>query len=136
MMKPTPRTRLIVIAAALGLLLAATAEASGPYYKTSTAARVTRKFTRGVFNVALGFVEIPKAINEDARKVDWFTGFWTGLCKGTGRMLERAGVGVYEIISFPVPCPEKYEPIILPEFVMFDEKFTWRDNVPGVDELK
>ena len=43
---------------------------------------------------------------------------WTwGLLKGVGMAGARAIVGVYEVATFPIPCPECYRPILTqPEF--------------------
>ena len=43
---------------------------------------------------------------------------WTwGLLKGIGMAGVRAVVGVYEVATFPIPCPECYRPILTsPEY--------------------
>ena len=95
--------------------------AVGPKYETSTATRMTRKLIRGVGNVVLGFVEIPKTISEEVQLLDPFTGTFTGAYKGLKATGKRMAVGAYEIVSFPVPVPKNYRPIIQPEFVLMDE---------------
>jgi len=128
-MRSNVRVPALALAVAACLLLTAVAEASGPYYEPSQPSRITRKLIRGMANIGLGFVEIPKAIGEEAQLLDPFTGTFTGLVKGTGRTLARAGVGVYEVLTFPVESPRGYKAIIQPEFVMLDDTRTWRDRV-------
>lgn len=105
---------------ALTLSLGPAADAAGPRYETSIPARMTHKLLRGVGNVFLGVVEIPKTIWEETQALDPLTGTLTGVVKGTGRTIARMGVGVYEVVTFPVPVPKRYEPIIEPEFVLMD----------------
>ena len=47
-----------------------------------------------------------------------------GVLKGLGMSVVRLGVGVYEIITFPIPGPNHYGPILSdPEFVF--EESNW-----------
>lgn len=113
-------TRLSVSFSTLCLILSLGAPAfcAGPEYWTSTAAKSTRKFLRGVGNVAFSFVEIPLSIGDDVVMTDPFTGTFTGLAKGVGRTVERVGVGVFEIVTFPWSHNQDFRPLIDPEFVM------------------
>ena len=83
----------------------------------STAERIALKAARGVDGTALGLVaDWPKTIYYESRDngvpygmtVGFFQGFLTGLA--------RTGVGVYELVTFPIPVPSDYEPILSPEF--------------------
>lgn len=89
---------------------------------------MTRKFTRGVVNLLTGWIEIPKSIAEDYRKYDPFTGFVTGTIRGVVWGFGRTVTGAYEILTFPFPIPEDYEPIIEPEFVL---PTIWGDHPPN-----
>ena len=45
-----------------------------------------------------------------------------GVLKGIGMSCLRLGVGVYETVTFPIPAPKGYVPILKdPEF-MFEEQ--------------
>jgi putative exosortase-associated protein (TIGR04073 family) len=91
--------------------------AAGPQYEYSFATKVSRKFLRGVGNIAFGWVEIPRQMNTDIQNTDPFTGTFTGIYKGVQRTVLRGIVGVWEVVSFPVPVPSNYAPIVEPEFV-------------------
>jgi hypothetical protein len=56
--------------------------------------------------------------------VDPFTGVFTGTGKGIYKGAMRLGVGVYEVVTFPLDVPANYQPIIYPETV-FEDGFDW-----------
>jgi putative exosortase-associated protein (TIGR04073 family) len=74
-----------------------------------------RKLGRGFSNLLFGIVEVP---NQFTKAVDANGGAAVpyGLGKGIYRWFEREFVGVYEIITFPIPAPRGYEPIMKPEW--------------------
>jgi len=93
--------------------------------------RVTRKFGRGICNLAFGVLEIPIQMS----KVQFNDGAIAcasfGLFQGIGYFLVREGVGLVELLTFPVPlegCPNDpndpnqsasgYGPILTPEWVI------------------
>ncbi len=101
----------------LTLLLApslAGADQHDPYFS-----RIVHKLARGVTNVAMSPFEIPVTAYRDMRRshnanegLDAGTmNLMAGAAEGLGMMFVRAGVGVFEIITFPVPT----EPFIQPE---------------------
>ena len=81
-----------------------------------------RKLGRGVANTLLGIVEIPDQIVQVSREHGGGAGATWGVIKGIGRFFEREGVGIYEIITFPIPAPRGYEPIMQPEFLLGQDK--------------
>ena len=87
---------------------------------TPAFADVWRKLGRGAANTLTGFVEIPKKVITISKNDNPLIGFTWGLVKGTGVGLLRTASGLYEMVTFPIPAPADYEPIIQPEFV-FDE---------------
>jgi putative exosortase-associated protein (TIGR04073 family) len=99
------------------LIVVADSFAAGPKYEYSLATKITRKLLRGVGNIAFGWVEIPRQISADIQDMDVFTGTFTGLYKGVQRTVIRDVVGAWEIVSFPLPVPSNYAPIVMPEFV-------------------
>ena len=77
-----------------------------------------RKLLRGAVNTLTGWIELPKNIYDKTVEDNLATGLTAGLIGGVGMSVVRTGTGVYEVITFPVPCPENYEPILEPEFVL------------------
>jgi putative exosortase-associated protein (TIGR04073 family) len=45
---------------------------------------------------------------------DPLTAYCGGFFQGTWRMFERIGGGLYEIVTFPIPAPKKYRPLMDP----------------------
>ena len=86
--------------------------------QTSLAQSRTRKFKRGTINLLTGWVEIPKNIYDVTVESSLARGLTMGLSGGIGKSIVRTGSGVYEIVTFPFPCPENYRVILEPEFVV------------------
>lgn len=83
-----------------------------------------KKLGRGIANVVTSPFEIPMDMGETKDESGIFAAFTWGLLKGTVDMVKRAVVGVYEIVTFPVPLPADYKPIIDdPEFILEKEKY-------------
>ena len=82
-----------------------------------------RKLGRGVCNSITFPFEIPLQIKR-TNDVDGPMAAWTyGLLKGVGMTCVRAVVGVYEVITFPIPYPKNYEPLLRdPEFFLEDKR--------------
>ena len=81
---------------------------------------VLRKLGRGLANTLTGFVEIPKKVILISKNDNPLLGLTWGWVKGTAVGLLRTAAGVYETVTFPIPAPAEYEPIVNPEFV-FEE---------------
>lgn len=76
-----------------------------------------RKLGRGVCNVALCPLEIAKGISDANIESGYFAAVSWGLLQGVFNTAVRCIVGAYEIVTFPVPLPKDYEPILKnPEF--------------------
>ena len=75
-----------------------------------------RKLQRGFVNIVLSPLEISnelaKEIKNDTMPPSWAIGFGRGAIFTVGRAL----AGVYDMITFPIPYPAEYKPIINPEF--------------------
>ena len=109
-------------------LLTATASAWAYPQEPSDIARndpalgASRKLGRGVANVGLGWMELFKGV----QTVNDEKGFWAGATwgplYGAVNAVRRTAVGVAETLTFPVPGPNNYEPILEPEFVLGNEK--------------
>ena len=55
-----------------------------------------------------------------------FTGAVLGFCKGFAWGTSRFLVGAYDTLSFPIPVPKNYEPLMEPEFVLTD---IWGESI-------
>lgn len=75
-----------------------------------------RKLQRGFLNVALSPIEIStelsKEVRNDTLPPSWFVGLGRGSIYAVGRTL----VGIYEMVTFPLPCPTNFKPVLQPEF--------------------
>jgi len=78
-----------------------------------------KKLGRGMANVVGSPFEITKGMGDAGAEGGPLAGMTCGLIKGSVNFVKRAAVGVYEIGTFPVPLPDKYEPILDdPEFFL------------------
>ena len=81
-----------------------------------------KKLGRGVCNMATFPLELPSQISKTNISDGPMAAFTWGLLKGVGMTTLRALVGVYETVTFPLPCPEGYKPILTePEFFLEDQ---------------
>lgn len=73
----------------------------------------TRKLSRGVANMALGFTEVPVTIAQ-TNEAEGNAAAWTfGVIKGFGRGFARVGTGFYEVVTWPFPTEKgKYTPVL------------------------
>lgn len=76
-----------------------------------------KKLGRGLGNILTGWVELPKNIYDTSVEENILSGLTMGLAKGVGMTIVRTGAGVYEVVTFPFPIPEDYQPVLEPEFV-------------------
>ena len=75
-----------------------------------------RKLGRGIANVLFGIVEVPNQITQTTSERGGAAGSTFGVGKGLMRWIGRELVGVYEIVTFPLPLPRGYKPIMKPEW--------------------
>ncbi len=109
----------LVLAVAL-LMLAGPAWAGTGAPNEDTGGRVATKLFRGIANAATGWMEIPKQISLVWQESGPGTGLSWGLAKGVGYAVARSVAGAYEIVTFLVPVPADYRPIMEPEYVLSD----------------
>jgi putative exosortase-associated protein (TIGR04073 family) len=76
-----------------------------------------RKLYRGVVNTVSGWVEIPKNVYVTTMKHEFGYGFIIGLPQGFLMAAARTAAGVYDTLTFPIPFPKDYKPVLEPEFV-------------------
>ena len=98
------------------------------------------KLGRGLMNVTefarLG--ELRRSIEQTALWDGSEHAYTTGIIRGVNRSLVRTGVGVYEIVTFPIPS---YEPVFAPESEVYPDesvrylKPKWGGYVQPVDAV-
>jgi putative exosortase-associated protein (TIGR04073 family) len=73
-----------------------------------------RKFSRGLSNVTefARMGEIRRSVEQTALWDGTEQAYTLGFMRGLNRSLVRTGVGIYEIVTFPIP---DYDPIFFPE---------------------
>lgn len=79
--------------------------------------QIGSKFGRGVANVVSGWLEVPKQIYRVGHEEGWIRGSTKGPFEGLGMFGARTIAGAYEILTFPLPIPPHYQPMLKPEYV-------------------
>jgi len=107
----------VIIAICIVALLAVTAHAE---IQNSP----VKKLGRGIANLLGGFLdEIPRQIARATDEGSVLTGSAIGFPVGIAKGLWRTAIGAYEVATFFLPIPERYEPIITdPEYPFQEEK--------------
>jgi putative exosortase-associated protein (TIGR04073 family) len=111
-----PRTRHTIASAALALCLlsgAAAARAEEP----GLAERIGLKLARGAANFCTGWVELPKQMYLVTHERGWLIGLTRGTFEGLGMLGARTVAGAYEVLTFPLPIPPHYQPLMQPDYV-------------------
>ena len=80
-----------------------------------------RKLGRGIANVATGALELPNNVVSVTEEDGYIAGVTYGIIKGLAWSVLRIAVGAYETVTFLIPIPFHYEPILKPEFLLTDE---------------
>lgn len=105
----------------LGLILAISLVLASPAYCGDT---FYKKLGRGLCNIIMCPFEIPEQMSRVNSSDGPMAGLTWGLVKGVAMTGVRAVVGVYETVTFPIPLPKDYAPILKdPEF--FFENMNW-----------
>jgi len=65
--------------------------------------RIADKLGRGIENVFVGWLEVPHQIVKTTKEKNVWQGASVGFGKGLFNTVERMGVGVYEVLTFPYP---------------------------------
>ena len=115
------RVRSMGVVFLLAVMVALTAR---PVFAAETGELATRKMFRGIANAATGWMEIPKQMSLTWQDSGPGVGLSWGLVKGIGYAIARSVGGAYEIVTFPLPIPEDYKPIMEPEYVLSDVQST------------
>lgn len=95
------------------LMLAAPAAQSAELENPGTA---MRKLQRGFLNIALAPMDLFAVMRDGMKQETFIPGWASGLFKGSIFAVGRAVAGAYETVTFFIPAPSGYAPIIQPEF--------------------
>jgi putative exosortase-associated protein (TIGR04073 family) len=76
-----------------------------------------RKFQRGFINIGMSPIEISHELHKEKRTDAYLPSWVPGIFRGTTFMVGRALSGVYDLVTFPIPLPSGYEPLVYPELV-------------------
>jgi len=82
----------------------------------SSADNAADKAGRGFAAIATPFLEIPGNIIDTSEREGAAAGWTVGLAKGIGMSIIRPPIGVYELLTAPIPAPANFEPILQPEY--------------------
>lgn len=63
----------------------------------------TRKFSRGIANIAYGSTELPNTIAKTNDLEGNSAAASLGIISGVRRTIERVGIGVFEVVTHPFP---------------------------------
>jgi len=81
-----------------------------------------KKLGRGVANTLFGWITLFSTIEDTGKSDGVLAAVTYGVAKGLGKALQRTAVGVYELVTFPIPYPKDYKPILTkPEFPLGKE---------------
>ncbi|MCD6460150.1 exosortase system-associated protein, TIGR04073 family [bacterium] len=86
----------------------------GAFSKSYAAKNAGEKLVRGTFNVWTGQYDFFDNVHNDLYYKGPL-GLFTGVAKGIGAMTVRMVGGVYDILTFWIPIPENYDPVVKPE---------------------
>jgi putative exosortase-associated protein (TIGR04073 family) len=78
---------------------------------------MSRKALRGMSNITMGWLELPKQVYTTYRDDGPAMGIFVGPVKGIGMTILRTVSGVGEVALFLSPFPGFYDPYFEPEFV-------------------
>lgn len=104
---------IMIVLSMAGSAKATTEVVTDPFHPQGTA---LRKLERGVSNTLLGGLEFfihLKQPDNPTLQPPWFA----GIAKGFYKTLVRTASGVYEMVTFPLPLPKDYLPMVEPEFI-------------------
>ena len=77
---------------------------------------IAEKAGNGIANLATGWLEIPKNVINTTNNNNFIVGFFGGMLKGMVNMAGRTGVGVIDLVTFPIPT----QPIVQPALIWDD----------------
>lgn len=119
--KVSPRAKQIIGLLMIVLLLSSILPADAQYQPKSKdfpGKRQLTKLARGLANIFLGWGEIPKEIHTQSREAEQLGAIiFAAPVIGVGKGMARMATGFWETVTWFLPIPEDYAPIIKPEYV-------------------
>ena len=83
-----------------------------------------KKLGRGAANIGTCWLEVPKGISDANTESGPIAAMTFGLLEGIFNTCVRACVGVYETVTFLIPFPADYGPVLTdPEFFLSEGMF-------------
>jgi putative exosortase-associated protein (TIGR04073 family) len=117
----------------VALAAAPSAMAKDDVYREGTQAnKMFHKLGRGAVNTLTGWIEIPKNMAKQWRNYDPFTGIIVGGVEGAAWGVGRTATGLYDMVTFCLPIPEDYQPLMEPEFIL---PGIWGEPIPEMDPV-
>ncbi len=86
--------------------------------------KISMKLLRGVANLSTGWIELGKQPYLVGAEHGWVMGVLRGPFDGIGMFVARTVGGAYEILTFPLPIPPSYRPLVQPNF-------SWQPELPS-----
>jgi len=102
-----------------------TPSAGDPLRQSNYGEKVANKALNGFANLVTGPLEIPKNIINTMNQSNFFYGLFGGIIKGLVNTAGRMGVGIADLVTFPLPT----KPIAYPLYIWddFDVDTTYGD---------
>jgi putative exosortase-associated protein (TIGR04073 family) len=106
----------MIAGAAVGLSICCP-PAAGETWIGKYASGATRKFGRGVANIATAPLELIRTPTLVGQRDGGIASLTIGMVQGVGAVAVRELAGAIEVATFFIPIPRDFKPILLPEFV-------------------
>lgn len=117
------------VTALLLLMVTAQAVEAGAFNDYGKGA--TRKLGRGLANVATAPLELIRTPYFVEQRDGGLASITVGIVQGVGAVVIRELAGIVETVTFPIPLPKRFAPLIEPEFV-----YAHGDWAPPVEAQK
>lgn len=108
---------LVVLCLSLAGAAGVRAEEPAVAEQPSVLKQIGTKLVRGLANLTTGVGEIPKQIYLVWKREGWVQGTVRGPLEGLGMFIVRTAAGAYDVVTFPIPLPSDYQPVLLPDYV-------------------
>lgn len=112
--------KMVLVIVALALMVSVSAaSAAVPDTLDKPKGDPLRKLGRGISNCLTFLIEIPNQISKTNNNDGPVAAITYGVAKGITMSIFRMVIGGYEVLTFPIPLPEWYRPILTdPEFML------------------